>query len=460
MFTITDLSRAIHTLVANKQYPEALDFFKLRKVEVEIQQISQNEFLVANMLTALRGIKAFDAAHQFLNIYQLKIDEHTPIRVLNSYGWLLYFEYKTKPAELHIESNDKRLLALMVLLKNTNDEYSTNLAEYIFKLVMQTQKTQAAPNWKYVAQICEHTDPAKLSTSCASIQVEQRGQQKEMELASPREEWYAMYSKALYEGGEYEQCTNICHQALQIFDKMHYTNEIWFERRKAQCLTKTNKFEEAITIYQKLIPKKSDWFILKELCECYFKVGEYGKSLNYARKAAKAYGPINFKVELIELLGDILQQQNEIGLANKHYRLAKFIREAEKWRIDKALADKIACTLSANYQAADNNADTKETLKAELIPFWSIDDHKPTKQILLTKTDQKAGEKQFGTITKLLAAKPAGIDGFVKSDSGESVYFFVPSSVAVYNQLKVGIRIEYQLQPATKGVKAVKIKLL
>ena len=93
---------------------------------------------------------------------------------------------------------------------------------------------------------------------------------------------------------------------------MHYTNEIWFERRKAQCLTKRNKFEEAITIYQKLIPKKSDWFILKELCECYFKVGEYGKALNYARNAAKAYGPINFKVEPVSYTHlDVYKRQTE-----------------------------------------------------------------------------------------------------------------------------------------------------
>jgi len=265
MFTITDLSRAFHALVANKQYTEALDFFKLHKLEVDAQQITQNEFLVADMLTALRAIKAFDAAQQFLKIYQLKIDEHTPVRILNSYGWLLYFEYKTKPAELHIATIEKRVLVLLALLKNTNDTYSTNLAEYLFKLVMQTQKAQAAPNWSYVAQVCEQTDPSKLSTSCASIQVEHRGQQKEMELASPREEWYAMYSKAMYEAHKYEHCMELCHKANTEIEKMHYTNELWFKRRIALCLVKSNKTEDAIQIYLRIIPQKSDWFILKEL---------------------------------------------------------------------------------------------------------------------------------------------------------------------------------------------------
>jgi len=460
MFTINDFSKAIHVLVTEKKYSEALDFFKLHKSEVDTQLIAQNEYLVADMFTALRGIKAFDAAHQFLKIYDLKIDEKTPLRILNSYGWLLYFEFKTSAADKPTDLIHKRVLALLALLKNTNDTYSTNLAEYLFKLAMQTQKTQATPNWNFVAQVCELTDPAKLSTSCSSIQVERRGQQKDMELASAREEWYAMHSKALYEAHKYEQCIELSQKAKTEIEKMHYTNELWFERRIAQCLVKTNKVADAIPIYLQIIPQKQDWFVLKELAECYYRVGDNSNALKYATQAASAYGPINFKIELIELLGDILHKQNKIELAHKHYKLVKLIREAEKWHVNNALDDKILTTMPAEKQLKPSNTDNKDSLKAELIPFWSTTDQKPKKQITLTKTAPKTGEKQTGSISKLLAPKPAGIDGFIKSDKGESVYFFMAASDAIFPKLTVGLRLEFQLQPAPKGFKAIKIELL
>ncbi|MDO9154272.1 MAG: hypothetical protein Q7U47_11345 [Paludibacter sp.] len=476
MFTITELSRAIHTMVANKQSAEALDFFKLHKNEVEAGQISRNEFLIADLLTALRGIKAFDAAWQFLNIYKITVDATTPVRILNSYGWLLYFQYKAgvkitnssvntesfteilpvseqiKAEELKTGALEVRIEKLMDILKNTNDTYSTNLAEYLFKLIMHTQKTQPSTNWKYIERVCSHTDPLKLSTSCANIQVERKGQQKDMELASAREEWYAMYSKALYEAGNYKKCTEMCQLALQQIDKMHYANEIWFERRKALCLTKTNQYKAAIEIYLQLIPRKKDWFILKELCECYFKIGENDKALQHGRKAACALGPINFKVELIELVGDILRKQNENALANKHYRLAKVIRDAEKWKIDKVLVEKITTTSILS----DKKPDNKETLKAELIDFWNEGVKPVTKQTTITKP----GEKITGTITKLLPTKEAGADGFVKSDKGNSTYFFIPKNDTLFNQLKVGLRVQYHLQPAPKGDKAIKMTML
>jgi len=472
MPTISELSRTIHAFVVNKQFTEALDFFKKNKKEFSDAAISKNEFLIADMLTALRGIEAYDAALQFLVIYNIIIDAQTPVRILNSYGWLLYFQYKKSNNTTNLSENsgsfdevipqsekgkndfqktdvlETRIEQLMDLLQHTNDIYSTNLSENLFKWIMHSEKNRLNINWHYVERICSLIDPKKMNTTCDIIHVEQQGQQKEMELASVREEWYVMYSKALFEIGNFNRCQELCEQAFSNIDKMHYANEIWFNRRITQCLFKTNNFERAINSYLRLITKKHDWFMLKELSECYFQVGDLENALYYGCQAAYAYGPIHFKVDLIELLGDVLQKQHNNQLAYKHFMLAKMIRENEKWRVDNVLEKKITSN-------ANEIPENKETIKAQLISFWN-DKGKKQDKIRNFET----GTKMTGTITKLLMPKETGMDGFVKSDNGSTAYFFVPTNVPLFNQLKVGLRIEYDIHPAPKGDKAIKITKL
>lgn len=313
---------------------------------------------------------------------------------------------------------------------------------------MHNEKSRLNTNWHFVERICSLIDPKKMNTTCDTIHVERKGQKKEMELASTREEWYVMHSKALFETGDFNRCYELCKQAISDIDKMHYDNEIWFNRRIAQCYFKTNKFEQAIDSYLRLIAKKHDWFLLKELSECYFQAGDLENALYYGCQAAYAFGPIHFKVDLIELLGDVLQKQHNNQLAYKHFMLAKMIRENEKWRVDNVLEKKIL----SNATNANEMPENRETIKAQLISFWN---DKGTKQD--KKRNFETGTKMTGTITKLLMPKETGMDGFVKSDSGKTAYFFVPANLPLFNQLKVGLRIEYDIQPAPKGDKAIKI---
>ncbi len=468
MLTINELSHKVHEHIVTKQYAEGLQFFKQNKSDVEPTEIANNEFLVADVLTALRGIKAFEAAYQFMSIYNLKITENSSLRILNSYGWLLYFNYKiavgattqSSQNELHavaptVNLLEKRIVEFLLIFKNATDTYSLNLVEYLFKLLMHTEKAKSAANWQTVEKICQIVNPQNLSTTCSNIKVEQKGQQKDMELSSAREEWYSMYSKALYENGNYTLCLEVCRNAKTAIDKMHFSNEVWFERRIVQCLIKTGNTDAAITIYLQIVARKKDWFILKELSACYVAINNYDKALHYARMAATAFGPINFKIELIELLGDILNNQNNKLLANKHYRLAKMIREAEKWQVNKNLIEKISTTTTNEPQPQ-----SKDKIKAELIEFWNEDAKKQDFRPKTLNNDLKTAERINGKIIKLLAPKEAGIDGFVKSDSGSTAYFFVSSNAQLFEHLKIGLPVKYLLKSAPKGDKAVDITLL
>jgi len=217
---------------------------------------------------------------------------------------------------------------------------------------------------------------------------------------------------------------------------------------EAQCLVAQGKPEIAIAIYLEIAKQKHDWFLLKELSACYFKTNDYENALKYACKAATEYGPINFKVELIELLGDILVQTDRKEMAFKHYLLVKTIREAEKWKVDNRLLEKIKTT--SNNQSITTAS--KEKLKNELTQFWNEKNAK--------KAEQQPNKIENGIIKKLLQPKQQGIDGFIETSTGKTLYFFAAKSEPIYTKLTVGKKIQFNTTTAAKGDKAIRLKII
>lgn len=456
--TASELSRNIHALVTQKNYNEALALFKNQKINVEAVAITNNEFLIADMLTALRGTKAFDAAWQFISIYKINIDVTTPLRVLNSYGWMMYAALKSilndgdKNASTNI-NYDLKIIELLGIFKqlfisegmSEKLKYTLNLNEFLFKLMNEKLKNEVPQNLKIIIKLCENTSVQMLSTNCYSMQITRKGVEKEMEFASAREDWYATYTKALYAMQHYHECAKTSNEALATIENMHYNNQLWFNRRLAQCHMALNETDLALKIYSDIVNQKKDWFLFKELSECYFKLGENELALKNARQAARAFGPINFKVELIELLGDILHAKNEKKLAMKHYTLVKLIRESESWKPDNNLNKKID---KLSVEVPEENK-SKDVLKQELAVYWN---EKPA--------GSNAGIKLKGEIYKLLKANTYGTDGFIKSESGETYYFFVPAQHPFYNKLEKGIQVEFLPETTPKGKKAVKLRFM
>jgi len=480
MSTLYDFSRKVHELSASKQYNEALLFFKTNKAAYGQQEIAANPYLMSDMLSNMRHIKAFSAAYKFMDLYGVQLDEATPERILTAYAWLLYDHFKAENSSSNLEETknkfeteaeesvtefnniDNRNLILriepvLVLLQTSESKYRTTVLEFLFKLVLKVEIKALKPDWQLVIRFCDSVKPEFLGTECKTIQLLRKGQLKDMELASTREEWYAHLSKALYQTNQYNRCMEISKQALESFDKFHYSNDIWFARRMALCLKKLGNTQEAIESLEKLLRKKREWFILKELSELYFEKGEDEKALRYAKEAMNAYGPITFKVELIEMLGDMLLKSGEKGLGYKHYIFARHLRELEKWHVDKMLQDKIEAFEKGNVHLP---IDEKEA-EAELKRYWGLANPLENRSKKALNLKVTSGTKITGSITKLLTAKKAGVDGFVKPDKGETVYFFIPKTHEIYKELHIGMRLEFEKVAAQngKGDKAIHIKL-
>lgn len=452
--TVTELSQNIHKYIVDKNYDVALSYFKQNKTGLNLSEISNNDYLISDMLSALRMTKSFEAAFRFIEIYDVHIDINTSFRVLNSYGWLIYNIFKKIQAEeKNIENSflsnwnlkNITLIYLKTLNKIGNSDFN-KMVDYLFRVIINYEKSKLNQDWHFISSLCELVNPNLLSDECYNVAFENKGKTKEVELASTQEEWYVVYSKSLWETSRYKKCISVCNNACNILKSLHYDNLVWFKRRIAQCYMKTNNIDEAILIYEEILLKKTEWFILKEVSECYFKKGEMDKALSIGRKAASSFGPINFKVELLELIGDILVKQDNLKLAWLHFRLVQKIREAENWKENNVLTYKLKNL--APYPDSFESL-SKDQLKQKLIPFWN--DKNDNKDLRNTK-------KLKGTIFKLLQPKTTGTDGFLKSDTGKIFYFFLPSSHPSYNNLKNDVTLEFEPLETAKGDKAIKIK--
>jgi len=470
MSTIFDFSRNINKLYSEKKYAEALVFFKNNKECFTHAEIKSNSYLISDIINCLRHTKAYLPAYKFVEYYEVIIDETSPERILTAYSWLLYNHFKAENDITELEEADhwqenrevvnqnesidvkrveliQKIEFVVVLLLKNESAYSVSVLEFLFKAVLKGEVKRQKPDWYFIVKFCKRFKPENLSLQCQTIQVIRKGQSKDMEIASVREDWYAYLSKALYQTKQYEQCMALSKSAFEEIAKFHYSNDLWFTRRMALCLKQMGKTVEAIKSLEVLLGKKREWFIIGELSTFYFEIGEVTKALKYAREAMVAFGPLNFKVELIETFGDMLRKNGQSDLAHKHYLFAKFLRDDEKWFVDKILLDKIESSSIEKF----TQIPSRSVLENELKDYWGRDS-------LMENSMISKRNKISGSIIKLLPVKEAGVDGFIKSDVGDVVYVFVPKEHPLFKDVKVGLRLEFEVVASQKekGGKAVK----
>lgn len=478
MSSIYDFSRQIKEYCKAKNYAQALEYFKVNKVNFDKKLIKNNQYLIGDILSSLRHTNHFDAGFQFLHNYEIKIDEHTPEVILNAYAWLLYDVLKTEnstesidePEEFTFDTEEnivesesvektdlyKKIEVVIQLLQVFESSYSKNVMEFLFKSVLKVEKKKLRPAWNFIIEFCDRIDPEKLSTECRTIQVTRKGQLKDMVMASSKEEWYAHLSKALFQTQQFERCYDVSKKALEIFTEFHYGYDIWFARRIALCKKAMGNTDEAILELETILKKKKEWFILKELAEIYLEKGNNDKAYTLAKQGMLAYGDLEFKVELLELLGNILKQKEEVLLSYQHFTLVALIREENQWKISNSLIQ----VLSTFKHMPEYKLNDKPNLIKELTVYWNKDIQNPNREPNQTKTET---DLQFtGVVKKLLKPTDKGKQGFITKDTGGDLFFFINKDHKLHDEIREGMKVCFQSEPDKngKGDRAIRIKSL
>ncbi len=387
MCTLFDFSQALSRLNREGRFAETLRYFRQNKDEFTPEQIRFNKFIVYYVITALIEVNNWDDIFRFIEDYQVTLEPET-------------FSF---------------------LLRKVKDK---------------VKRKELSINWTAVSRFCDLINPEQLDTACEIRNLEIRGRGKQMEMASPREEWYALNTKALFETRNYQQCFELSKKALESFEKFHYSNEVWFARRIALSKRYLGNLDEALNELLQVSKKKKEWFIQREIAEIYKEKGEIEEAFKYAIVAVNNSGNIEYKVDLLILIGDLLNARGEQELAFKHYSLSRLLRLEQGWRVPESL------TLAlSQFSFTQINLTDLPKLKSELKSYWlSLGNA----QLENRPPRRPRAEKIRGRIHRILNNNERGADGFLRYGDSESVYFSV-KQIEIASRLRVGLEVEFEL---------------
>lgn len=379
--TLYELSQELRALNRSQQFNQTLNYFKNSKHQFDNAMLGNNRYVVYEMIVALINTGYCDAVFNFMSIYNVSLDGKT------------------------------------------------------FSYLLKVAKDKASINWPFIAKFCCLMNPLSLDTSCTITETIIKGKKKSVEYASDRENWYSLYTKALLETGQYEQCSFISKEALDILDKFHYNNDIWFARRIALSNKNLGDVSTALGELKKLLNKKKEWFIQSEIAQLHFDKGELEPALEYAIQGLLNYGGINFKVGLLNLVGDILMGKQNKEMAYYHYLLSVQLRIKNEWKVPLELQEKVKRTVVGDGALTDI-----DEIHKKLQSYWNSAFGKIAKG-----TDSNSFIS--GVIDKILNDNEKGINGFIKFGKNQSVYFRVPIQKNG-NSLIKGQEVTFKILPA------------
>jgi len=403
MPSLYDFSQVLSKLNKEKKFSDALKYFKENKTAFTPEEIGLNKFLVDGVITALIELNHYDAVFVF-------IEQHK------------------------------------VILEPKN-----------FSFLLKRVKDKTTPNWIFTNKFCDLVSVDSLSTECRTGEVKVKGEMKETEFASNKEDWYAIKTKALFETKHYEECFELSKTALNAFEKFHYSNDVWFARKIALCKKNLGKPDEAISELQQVLRRKKEWYIQKELADLFFEKGQMEKAFKLSIEAINNFGDLDYKIDLLVLLGKLFELRNEKDLAFKHYNLSKLLRLREdenkiKWNVPYELSNKLT-ELGIQEMPLEKLSELKRELKKHWEGFKQQQPNtKPSGQL--------ANQLLIGKVDTIINDNEKGKAGFIKSSDGKRFYFAVNFNEEISSKIKVGLQVEFKVKLVEgKNDKAIEIKI-
>ncbi len=430
-----EFNQEINKLKKANNFKAVLDLFVAHKDNFSKEQISNDNYMINNIIASLRKINNSLYVNNFLNEFNIIINENTNEMVLNAYGWSIYDICKIEVSNENY--NREKLLDLIqypiYLLSLNKSDYSYSIIVNIFRLILKIEKNKINKNWNFINKFCNLFNPDSLTIECGTMEL--RG--KIIEFASDKENWYATKSKALFELNMFQECYEVSKQAIDYIDNFHYNNDLWFARRIALSKKELGNINEAIEELEAIYKRKKEWFIKKELAELYFEINNLEKSFYYAIDAIckNGFSKLEFKIGLILLLGNIFKAYNKIEFSNKHFLLLKIIREENGWKIPQEL--------QVELNQIDLENINQSTIKNELIGYWS-------------SFQSKTNKPMKGNIKIILNDNEKGKNGFLTSNQ-QDYYFLIPKHINFIAKIKIDSKVEFEVIKLDDGKERAKI---
>jgi len=426
MSTFQDLKQKAEDLRKKKQYKEATEIYS--KLWHSYRE-KCDEWVCWGYAFSLKNIKDYEEALKVCReVYKMKPD----FRYNNNlYSWCIYY---TEIAINEIMNESTFIKAAEGILKLSKQEKFSPYSITVFKVLNHYNNKPIFPAQEILKWTVK-LDPLVLDDQPFDGKTKDG---KNKELASLKEKYYMLRTKALFENKNYTECIELSKLALDSLKNFHYDNDIWFKRHIAKSNFNLGKLDIALSQLKEILLFKKEWFIQKEIADIYFKKHDYKNSLEFAIASAINFGKLENKIHLFELLFEILKAMKKPDLAKKHIEFVCLIRKQNQWKLNDDFSK-----LLAKLNIVSENLPNYNKLKSDLQKEWNN----------LQYADRIL---YYGKIKTIL---PHGKAGFVLSDNNKSFYFSIYSFKTNPRILSEGLKVSFYLEDSFDKKKNQKSKV-
>jgi len=267
-----------------------------------------NDWDAFHLLKASR--KCLSYTSEILDAVVEKFKDYDKVNGL--YSWYIFDKYVKHVGKRELINNERTIWNSFNISKqkdlHENQEFPCPLTISVFQLV--DAYSENIFNARKVNDLLDILDPDYLSIKPRFIATEERG---EIEIASDKEKYFSLKSKALLKLGEYSDCIEICDVALNTFDRFHYNNDLWLKMRQGICHDKLGDSELGESILSELLNTKAGsdkWFIYRDIAEIYYEQANFEKAWQYAVNAAYYGNEPQYMINLYLLQTRLLYKLN------------------------------------------------------------------------------------------------------------------------------------------------------
>ena len=290
------------------KYREALEIYTI------LWKDFKDPYIGAGYLHCLRKMNELEKAIKFA--YELK-DHHFNNSWINlELLWTLIEELKT--IDDYPKANEFSKELLLLLNSEPNELALKVISNYMAKLAIDKEKWSEGLYWLDLIRK-ENLDDVIVGNSKWTIKTL----------------WYYRKIKCLVELGQYEDCIILNEEIKNIHKPWEIQKQ--FFRIKAIALSKLDRLEESLQIYEKLTQGKVDWWILHEKAIIMKDLGKKEDALKVLYIAASSFNQLDKLVKLFDDIGKLCLELNLKEEALAHLILEKLIREKNDWLIDPNL---------------------------------------------------------------------------------------------------------------------------
>jgi tetratricopeptide (TPR) repeat protein len=364
-------------------------------------------------------LKQFDAALEVCReVYRLKPDFSYNN---NLYGKIVFEIGVRQPSDSFNEA--AFLKAADAVTKLTRHEKYSPYERTVFEVVRYYKRYEELEKpvpHQSILDWLDKLDPNELSTQAW---VSNDGKSHPSSL----ENYLTGRAKALFGLEKHEDCVEVCTDALDRCNALHYDYDIWLRHYRGNCLLELNRPSDALDDLIYVASRKSDAWAQAKLASAYSRLGQLDQALILLAQSALLPKGLLFRWEIFLDLGEILEQKGELQSAARHVLLALKIRqEGDAKKVPPRLSEAMK-----RLNVPQDDPGTSSDLHKQLRPFWKS----------LKPLPQHKG--------KIHILHDNGLSGFVLADNGQRHFFSMKSLAVKPDETYTGMPVAFNLREVT-----------